>query len=47
METFIPLLTNVIIFVALAIPGYLLAKFGVIKEAQSGVLSKVLMYLGR
>ncbi len=40
------MLKNVILFVALAVPGYLLVKCKVLKGEQSGVLSKVLMYLG-
>lgn len=40
------MLKNVILFVALAIPGYLLVKGKILKGEQSGVLSKVLMYLG-
>ena len=46
MDAFIPLLKNVIIFVALAIPGYILVKIGSLKQEQSGVLSKLLMYIG-
>ncbi len=39
------MLRNVLIFVALAVPGYLLVKGKLLKPAQSGVLSKLLMYL--
>ena len=40
------MLRNVILFVALAIPGYLLVKAGTLKQEQSGALSKLLMYVG-
>lgn len=46
MNEFMIMFRNVLIFVALAIPGYLLVKKGMLKHAQSGVLSKILMYLG-
>ena len=46
MNEFIVMFRNVLIFVALAIPGYLLVKSGLLKLAQSGILSKILMYLG-
>ena len=45
MEEFIIMLRNVLIFVALAIPGYILVKGKLLTPAQSGVLSKLLMYL--
>ena len=45
MGEFIIMLRNVLIFVALAIPGYLLVKGKLLKPEQSGVLSKLLMYL--
>ena len=45
MSEFIIMLRNVLIFVALAIPGYLLVKFKMLKQEQSGVLSKILMFL--
>ena len=45
MGEFIIMLRNVLIFVALAIPGYLLVKGKMLKPEQSGVLSKILMYL--
>lgn len=45
MNEFIIMLRNVLIFVALAFPGYILVKLNVIKHEQSGVLSKLLMYL--
>ncbi len=46
MEALIPMLKNVLIFVALAIPGYILVKSGSLKDSHSGVLSKLLMYVG-
>ena len=45
MNEFIIMLRNVLLFVALAVPGYLLVKCNVMKQEQSGVLSKVLMFL--
>lgn len=45
MGEFIIMLRNVLVFVALAVPGYMLVKFGVLKHEQSGVLSKILMFL--
>ena len=46
MEAFLPLLKNVLLFVVLAIPGYILVKTKQLKQEQSGVLSKILMYVG-
>ncbi len=46
MDAFIPMLKNVLVFVALAIPGYLLVKTNALKQEHSGVLSKLLMYVG-
>ena len=40
------MLRNVIVFVALAVPGFLLVKTGFLKQEQSGVLSKLLVYVG-
>lgn len=40
------MLTNVIIFVLLAVPGYILVKTKILKQEQSGVLSKALVYIG-
>ena len=37
---------NVIVFVALALPGYILVKTKVLKQEQSGAVSKLLMYVG-
>lgn len=45
MNEFIIMLRNVLVFVALAIPGYLLVKIKMLKHEQSAVLSKILMYL--
>ncbi len=41
-----PMFSNVLIFVALAVPGYLFVKFGILKSEHTGVLSKILTYLG-
>lgn len=46
MDALIIMLRNVLLFVALAIPGYLLVKTGTLKQEQSGALSKLLMYVG-
>ncbi len=46
METFVVMLKNVIIFVLLAIPGYLLVKSKLMKAKDSGLLSTLLMYVG-
>lgn len=46
MDTFFIMLTNVIIFLALAVPGYILVKTKLLKQEHSGVLSKLLMYVG-
>ncbi|MBQ8374365.1 MAG: AEC family transporter [Clostridia bacterium] len=40
------MLKNVIVFVALAIPGFLLVKTKLLKQEQSGALSKLLTYVG-
>lgn len=40
------MLRNVLLFVALAIPGYLLVKTKALRQEQSGALSKLLMYVG-
>jgi len=45
MGEFVIMLRNVLMFVALAIPGYILVKGKLLKPEQSGVLSKLLMYL--
>lgn len=46
MDALLIMLRNVILFVALAVPGYLLVKTGTLKQEQSGALSKLLMYVG-
>lgn len=46
MGTFSVMLRNVILFVALALPGLLLVKAGILEQKQTGVLSKLLMYIG-
>lgn len=45
-DALIIMLKNVIVFVALAIPGYLLVKAKKLKPEQSGGLSMLLMYVG-
>ena len=46
METLQIMVKNVIIFVLLAVPGYLLVKSKLLKEKDSGILSKLLTYVG-
>ena len=46
METFFVLLRNVIIFVVLAIPGYLLVKSKALQARDTGILSKILVSVG-
>ncbi|MBO7149744.1 MAG: AEC family transporter [Clostridia bacterium] len=46
MDAFIPMLKNVIIFIALAVPGYILVKAKTLNQEHFGVLSKLLMYVG-
>ena len=46
MSAFLIMLKNVILFVALAIPGFLLVKTKKLKKEQSGALSMLLMYVG-
>lgn len=46
MDAFLIMLRNVLLFVALAVPGYLLVKCKLMKQEQSGALSKLLMYVG-
>lgn len=46
MDAFIPMLKNVLLFVLLAVPGYILVKSKLLKQEQSGVLSSLLMYVG-
>ncbi|MBR2615495.1 MAG: AEC family transporter [Clostridia bacterium] len=45
-QTLVVMLKNVILFVALAIPGFLMVKSGQLKKEQSGALSGLLMYVG-
>ena len=45
-DAFLIMLRNVLVFVLLALPGYLLVKIGLIKEKESSVLSKLLTYVG-
>ena len=40
------MLRNTIVFVALALPGFILVKTKMLKQEQSGALSKLLMYVG-
>ena len=40
------MLKNVLLFVALAVPGYVFVKKGMLKAEQSSVLSKILLYVG-
>ena len=42
MDAFIPMLKNVILFVLLAVPGFILVKTKVLKLEHSGVFSKLL-----
>ena len=46
MEAFLSMLSSVAIFVALAVPGYLLVKTKTLKVEQSLPLSKLLMWVG-
>lgn len=46
MEALLSMFKNVILFVLLAVPGYLLTKKEILNSAHSGVLSKLLMYVG-
>ena len=46
MSTFFIMLRNVLVFVALAIPGYILVKAKLMNEKASGTFSKLLTYLG-
>ena len=45
-DAFLIMLRNVLLFVALALPGFLLVKCKLVKQEQSGALSKLLMYVG-
>ena len=46
MDAFWTMLSNVLIFVALAIPGLILVKTKILKPEDSGVLSKLLIWVG-
>ena len=46
MDTFLIMVRNVILFAALAIPGYILVKTNILKQEHSATLSKILMYVG-
>lgn len=46
MDAFLPMFKNVLLFVLLAVPGYILVKSKALKGEQSGVLSKLLMTVG-
>ena len=46
MDALLIMLKNVVLFVALAVPGYLLVKTKMLTAQHSGVLSKLLMYVG-
>jgi predicted permease len=46
MDAFTPMLKNVLLFVLLAVPGYVLVKTKILKQEQSGVFSKILIYVG-
>ena len=46
MDAFWSMITNVLIFVALALPGYILVKTKILKTNESGALSKLLTYVG-
>ncbi len=46
MEAFFTMLSNVLIFIALAVPGYILAKTGLVTDKESTPLSRILIYVG-
>ena len=46
MDAFLIMVKNVILFAALAVPGYLLVKCKILKQEHSAALSKMLMYVG-
>ena len=46
MDALFTMLKNVILFVAMAVPGYLLVKGRILNAAHSAALSKLLMYVG-
>jgi predicted permease len=46
MDAFLPMLKNVILFVLLAVPGFVLIKTKILHQEHTGVLSKLLVYVG-
>lgn len=46
MGAFLIMVRNVILFAALAVPGYILVKINFLKQEHSAALSKILMYVG-
>ena len=46
MDALIVMLKNVALFILLAVPGFLLTKAKILRENESGILSKLLMYVG-
>ena len=46
MDAFLIMVRNVILFAALAVPGYLLVKCKILKQEHSAGLSKLLMFVG-
>lgn len=46
MEAFINIFKNVLIFIALAVPGFILVKTKILKSSETGALSKLLTYVG-
>jgi predicted permease len=46
MDAFLIMVRNVILFAALAVPGYILVKINILKQEHSAPLSKILMYVG-
>ena len=46
MDSFLIMLKNVLMFVLLALPGYILIKTKILKQESSAVLSKVLSWVG-
>ena len=46
MDAFLIMMRNVLLFVALAVPGYLLVRLGLMKQEHTAGFSKLLMYVG-
>ncbi len=46
MDAFLNIFKNVLIFIALAVPGYILVKTKILKSSDTGALSKLLTYVG-